>query len=315
MTDIFYILFSIIPLILSSIGTSIGQGLIGKHGLHAMQLQPASANNIVKFCIIGSAIVETAALMGFLMSLLLLSNPAVMLDSYFANFGVAGIAIAVGISGLCAGIAASFPAIAACKSLARQPFMQTKILNLMLITQTLIMTPNIFGLIVGFMIKANLTTTTTFNQAMQLFSGGLSIGLGCVGPSIGLCVFAFAALSAIGINKKSYSKIVTFTFISEAVIETPVIFSLIISFMILTQDIASLSPLIGWQFFASALCMGLSTLSPGVNSGRTGAAAVTQIGLHLELYPALSKLAMLALAMIDSFAIYGLLVSIMILIY
>ncbi|MFA5998875.1 MAG: ATP synthase F0 subunit C [Candidatus Babeliales bacterium] len=315
MTNILYFLFSIIPLILSSIGTSIGQGLIGRQALRAMQMQPSSANHITKICIIGTAVTETAALMGFLMSLLLINNSTPMLDPYFTNFGVAGIALAVGISGLCAGIASAFPAIAACSSLARQPFAQTKILNIMLITQTLIMTPNIFGVLVAFMIKAKLPIITTFNEAMQLFSGGLSIGLGCVGPSIGLSLFAFAAVSALGVNKKAYGKIITFTFISEAIIETPVIFSLLISLMILTQEIVPLSPLQGWQFFAAALCMGLSTLFPGINSGRTGATACSQIALRLEQYPALSKLTMLALAMIDSFAIYGLLISIMMLIY
>jgi F0F1-type ATP synthase membrane subunit c/vacuolar-type H+-ATPase subunit K len=314
MIDSTYILLSLIPVILSALGTGIGQGLIGKQALQSMLKQPTASNNISKLCIIGTAVTETAAILGILMSLMLLGD-ANNIHNIWSTYGVIGIACAVGISGFCAGIASSFPVIASCQSLARQPFLQGKILNLMLITQTLIMTPNIFGLLIALLIKGKMAETESFTQALQLLASGLSIGLGCIGPSIGLSLFAFAACQAIGINKKAYGKILTFTFICEAIIETPVIFSLLISLIILTTTINPESILQGWQFLAAALCIGLSTISPGINSGRTAAHASTQIAYNLETYPNLSKLTMLALAMIDSFTIYGLLVSIIMILY
>ncbi len=314
MIDSTYILLSLIPVILSALGTGIGQGLIGKQALQSMLKQPTASNNISKLCIIGTAVTETAAILGILMSLMLLGD-ANNIHNAWSTYGVIGIACAVGISGFCAGIASSFPVIASCQSLARQPFLQGKILNLMLITQTLIMTPNIFGLLIALLIKGKMGETESFTQALQLLASGLSIGLGCIGPSIGLSLFAFAACQAIGINKKAYGKILTFTFICEAIIETPVIFSLLISLIILTTTINPESVLQGWQFLAAALCIGLSTISPGINSGRTAAHASTQIAYNLETYPNLSKLTMLALAMIDSFTIYGLLVSIIMILY
>lgn len=315
MHDLYYILISMVPAILASIGTSIGQGLIGKHALIAMHTQPASSQNIFKMCVIGIAITETAALMGAIMSILLITDSEPITNPYFAAFGVTGIAISVGISGLCAGIASSFPAVATCASLARQPFLQSKLLNIMLITQTLIMAPNIFGLIVGLLIKGELTSIDTFNQAMQLLASGISIGIGCVGPSIGLATFVFSACTALGTNKKAYGKILTFTFICEAIIETPVIFSLIISLMIFSQEIIATSVLQGWQFIAASLCIGLSTISPGMNTGKIGATACKQIALNLNQYASISKITMIALALIDSFAIYGLIISLMLLRY
>ncbi len=309
-----YILLAPIPVILSTLGTSIGQGLIGKQALQSMLKQPSASNNISKLCIIGTAVTETAAIMGMLISLLLLTDKQYT-ENIWSIYALFGIICALGISGFCAGIASSFPVIASCQSLARQPFLQGKILNLMLITQTLIMTPNIFGLLVALLIKGKMIETENFTQALQLLASGLSLGLGCIGPSIGLSLFAFAACSAIGINKKSYAKILTFTFICEAIIETPVIFSLLISLIILTTTINPESSLQGWQFLAAALCIGLSTIAPGINSGRTAAMATTQIAHNLEMYPHLSKLTMLALAMIDSFTIYGLLISIIIVLF
>lgn len=315
MNDVLYIVFSAAPVVFAALGTAIGQGLIGKHALESMHMQPSSSSAISKLSIIGMAITETAAVMGIVISIMLLNDSAILSHTGFTAIGTAGIAIAMSISGLCAGIAAASPAIAACKSMSRQPFMQTKILNLMLITQTLIMTPNMFGMLISLLIKAKLPYIQTVHEALQLLAAGISIGLGCIGPSIGLSLFAFSACTAIGMNKKAFTKIMTFTFICEAIIETPAIFALLISLMILTATIHPESLTQGWQFIGAALCIGLSTISPGINAGKTGAAACNQIALHLEQYPSLSKITLLALAMIDSFAIYGLLISIVMLLF
>lgn len=315
MNDVLYILFAATPVVFSALGTAIGQGLIGKKALHSMHMQPSAANAISKLSIIGMAITETAAVMGIVISIMLLNDTTLIQHTDLTAIATAGIAIAMSISGLCAGIASASPAIAACQSMGRQPFLQTKILNLMLITQTLIMTPNMFGMLISLLIKAKLPHIQTFNEALQLLAAGISIGLGCIGPSVGLSLFAFSACIAVGLNKKAFTKIMTFTFICEAIIETPAIFALLISLMILTTTINPASSIQGWQCIGAALCIGLSTISPGINAGKTGAAACTQIALHLEQYPSLSKITLLALAMIDSFAIYGLLVSIVMLLF
>lgn len=308
-----YIIASTIPAILSSIGTSIGQGIIGKNAMNSLNRQPAASNSITRLCIIGMAIVETASIMGLVISIMLLGDQNFVGHSYFSDLAIAGIILAVGISGLCAGIAAAIPTAQLCHSTTYQPFMYAKFLNLMLIVQTLIMTPNMFGMLIALMIKNKIYTIHNINEAMQLFSSGLSIGIGSIGTSIGLSIFAAAACSAVGINKKAFNKIVTFTFICEAIIETPVIFSLLIALMILSSEITPTNLLQGWKFLGAALCISLSTIAPSINAGKTGAAASRQIGLNLEQYPTLSKIALVALAMIDSFAIYGLLLAISIL--
>jgi len=315
MNDVLYILFSAAPVLFSAMGTSLGQGRIGRQALQSMHMQPACADAISKLSIIGMAITETAAVMGIVISIMLLSDSALIHHNDYTAMAAAGIAIAMSISGLCAGIASAAPVIAACQSMARQPFLQTKLLNLMLIVQTLIMTPNMFGMLISLLIKAKLPYIQTIGEALQLLAAGISIGLGCIGPSIGLSLFAFSACAAVGLNKKAFGKIMTFTFICEAIIETPAIFALLIALMILTTTINPTSSIQGWQFISAALCIGLSTISPGINAGKTGAAACTQIALHLEQYPSLSKITLLALAMIDSFAIYGLLVSIVMLLF
>lgn len=308
-----YTIISMIPGILSAIGTSFGQGIINKNAMESLNRQPSASGSISKIAIIGMALVETASIMGMVISILLINDPIDHITPLFSNLAASGIALALGISGLLAGIAAAMPAAKTCHSVAHQPFMYTKLLNMMLIVQTLIMTPNMFGMIISLLIKNKISDIQILPEAMQLFASGLSIGLGCIGPSIGLSLFASSACAAVGINKKSFNKVMTFTFVCEAIIETPAIFALLISLIILTTTIKPESIVQSWQFIAAALCMGLSTIAPGINAGKTGAAACKQMGLNLEQYPSLSRLALLALAMIDSFAIYGLLVSIILL--
>lgn len=314
MIELFYYIAIAIPATLSALGAGIGQGLIGKKALQAIHTQPEATPYISKVCIIGIALTETTAILGLVTSLLLIINPT-LIDPSYGTLCLFGIAFAVGIPGLIVGIVSSLPAGTACESIARQPFMHTKILNLMLITQTLIMTPNIFGFLIALLINNNMITATTLPTALQLFASGLSIGIGSVGPAIGLSVFAQSACNAIGRNKKAFSKILTFTFIGEAIIETPLIFAFIISLSILTTNMHNASILKAISLLAAAICIALSTIAPGISSGKTGAATCNQIANHVNQYPALSKTTLLALAMIDTCAIYGLLTSMMLIFF
>jgi F-type H+-transporting ATPase subunit c len=315
MIETFYTTTIAIPVACTAIGAGIGQGLIGVKALQAINIQPQASAEINKMSLIGMSITETSGILGLVISILLILNTSIPLNYEFASLGRIGIGLAIGLTGLVAGIASSLPAQAACLSVARQPFFSNKILQLMLITQTVIMTPNIFGFIIALLINLKTPTVNDLNNGLQLLAAGLAIGLGSIGPSIGLSFFAQSACTAIGVNRKSYNKIMTFTFICEGMIETPVIFSFLISLLILSINTASgHSELQGIAFIASALCIGLSTFGTGISTGKVGATACKYIGKTPENYSTISKIGFLALPMIDTFVIYGFIIAI-ILIY
>lgn len=315
MIEIFYTISIALPIVLAALGTGIGQGLIGIKSLQAINIQPHASAEINRISLIGMTITETSAILGLVVSILLLLETSIPVNYEYASYGKIGIALAIGLTGLIAGIASSLPAQAACLSVAQQPFFSNKILQLMLITQTVIMTPNIFGFLIALLINLKTQSVDSLNGGLQLLAAGLSIGIGSIGPCIGLSLFAHAACTAIGLNRKSYSKILTFTLICEAIIETPVIFSLLIALLILSVEITSTTPeLMGIAFIGSAVCMSLSTIGTGISAGRVGSTTCKHIGNNPETYPILSKVCLLALAMIDTFAIYGFIIAI-ILIY
>ncbi len=314
MIESLYTLSIAFPMTLASLGAGIGQGLIGVKSLQAVNVQPQAASEIGRVSMIGMALTETSAILGLVISIILLLDTSIPASYEYALFGKIGISFAIGLTSLVAGIASSIPAQSACLSVARQPFFSNKILQLMLLTQSIIMTPNIFGFLIALLINTKIATVTDLNTGLQLLASGISIGIGSIGPCIGLSLFASAACTAIGINRKSYSKILPFTFICEAIIETPVIFSFLIALLIWNTNVQPQSPIQGIAFLAAAICMSLSTIGTGLSAGRVGAAACNQIGNTPETYPIISKIGLLALAMIDTFAIYGFIIAI-ILIY
>lgn len=316
MIEMFYTISIAFPITLAAIGAGIGQGLIGIKSLQAVNIQPHASIEINRISLIGMTLTETSAILGLVVSILLLIDTSIPASYEYAAFGKLGIGLAVGLTGFVAGIASSLPAQAACLSVARQPFFSNKILQLMLLTQTVIMTPNIFGFLIALLINLKTPTVDSLNGGVQLLAAGITIGLGSIGPCIGLSQFAQAACTAVGINRKAYSKIIPFTFVCEAIIETPVIFALLIALLILNVTVVgdAVSPLQSISFIAAALCMSLSTVGTGISAGQVGASACYHIGNSPDTYSIISKIGLLALAMIDTFAIYGFIIS-LILIY
>lgn len=232
-----------------------------------------------------------------------------MVHTLYTGIATLGIAFAICIAGFLVGIVSAWPAQEACLATARQPFFGQTILRFMLVTQSLIQTPIIFGFIIAIMIKNQIPHVTTFSDSMRLLGAGISIGVGCIGPAIGLATFAKTACRGLGINREAYNKILPFTFLSEAIIETPIIFSLVVSILLLFTSITQDSIFTGTAFLSAGLCIGLGTIGAGISSGKMSAAACHQIALDPANYSVVTRLSTFGQGLIDSAAIYALLIA------
>jgi len=181
----------------------------------------------------------------------------------------------------------------------------------MLLTLSINQTPIVFGFLIAIFINNQTGTCTNFVSGLQLLATGLCIGLGCIGPAIGLSLFSRTALRGLGINRKSYNKLLSFTLISNAIIETPIIFALVVSLMMLFVDTSNATIVKGIALLSAAFCMGISTIGVGISSGRTAGAACHQIAKKPEMHPVLSRTSMFSQGLIDTFAIYAMLVAIL----
>ncbi len=303
------VLSTILTIALPSIGVSIGQGIISKSAFDTFNRQPHAINILSRLLYMTLALTETAAILSLVITLLLLfSEPAVPSLAYL------GIVAAVALPGFIIGLVSAFPAREALEAGARQPFSTAKIFNLLLITMIVIQTPIIFGFIIAFFIRLNLMSALTTSETTKLIMSGIALGLGSLGPTIGLATFASAACQALGLNKTIYPKLLTFALTSQALIETPILFSFITA-LILAFMPPSDNPLMPVIYIAAGLVTGLSMVGTGIASGRTAASACKQIALQPEHYLTLSRASMLGQAFIDTSAVYGLIIALLLLFF
>ena len=290
-----------------AIGVGISQSLTYKAALQAIDIQPQAKDNISKLALLSCALIETAAILGVFIAVLLLRDGTTPVNIY-SDLSKIGIGIAIISAGFVVGLVSTWPAQEACLAIARQPFHASWIFNFTLIVLSVIQTPLILAFIVTFFIKVQSVNVTQLADCLRLIGAGFAIGIGCIGPAIGLAYFAKIACRGIGMNREASTKILTFTFISQAIIESPAIFAMVTALTLLLTT-ASTNPISGFAMLMAGITTGLGTLGPGISSSRTAATACQQITINPALYGTLSRTSIFAQGVIDTAAIYVLLIS------
>lgn len=292
---------------LNSISVGIGEGLTSLAALKAIDMQPSARPEISKTFILGMALIETAAVIGLTIALMLLAPQKEIATLSYTHYAEIGIAFAICVAGSVIGVASSFPSQYACYSVARQPFFSQKIQMLMLLTQSLMQTPIIFSFIIALFIKGQMISITTMEESLRLIGTGLCIGLGSIGPAIGLAFFSKEVCKSIGINRHAYPQLLQFTLVSEALIESPLIFALLVSLIMLQMHATNL--LEGIAFLSAALCMGLGTLGVGIASGRVASNACKQIAFAPQNYNSIARTSLFGQVLIETCSIYALIIA------
>ena len=313
-----YIHFATIALTgaINAVGVGIGQGITSFTAIESINRQPAARNEIFKTAILGLALIETAAVLGTFISFMLILQARTINHTLFGGLAEIGIAFAICCSGFVLGIVSSWPARSACIAVARQPFFSQHIIRFMMISLSLLQTPIIFGLIIALFIQSQTGLITNFRDSFRLIASGICIGLGSIGPAIGLATFAQSACQGLGINRNAYRSLFSFTLISQAIIETPIIFALIVSISLIFIPISTQENIIdGISLLAAGLCTGIGTIGTGISSGLTATAACEQIAHNPDNYTTLSRITMFAQGLIETSAIYAVLISFLLLFY
>ncbi len=281
---------------------SISQSLSSRTALEAMNQQPGALSVLRKTMILTLAINETSAIFALLTTLLIFMGSC---TSVAEGLGYLGMAFAMAIPAIVVGYLSNFPIRNAIVSLARQPNLATKLTTLLLIVLTVPQTPVIFGFVMAIVIKQYIITGIPLAFGIKLLASGFALGFGAVGPSIGIFLLASQACYSIGIVKNLYERIISFIFISQAVIETPFLFALVLAFLIMFSSIDS------WILAApiAAVIISLATLTTGIGSGKIAQKACEQIAYNTEMTPTLSRTSLLGQTFVDTNVIYATLIA------
>jgi F-type H+-transporting ATPase subunit c len=287
----------------------LGQGYSAKAFFVALNQQPAARDTLTRLFLIGMALAETAAILSVVVGMMLFMSPT---PSEFGVIAQIGAAIAIAIPAIFVGLFSSLPTRAAFFAIARQPLMGQQIMNLMLISLSILQTSVIFGLIISWLIQQQILNVTLMAESLKLLAAGLALAIGSIGPTIGLAIFAQQSCKSCGSNPAAYNSILSFTFLSQAIIETPILFSLVVAlFVFFTGLPTEVNWHTGIVYIAAACTVASTTFGTGISSGYTARAACKSIGNNIDQYLMLSRASIIAQTLIDTTAIYGLIVALL----
>lgn len=297
---------------LGGLGGGIGLGIAANNSIQSMTRQTTGNEQGFRALIIGLALIESGVIIALVMTLLMLfGSPSHM--SMGAAIAEIGIALAVGIASLSIGIASSMVVKATSQAIARQPVFAQKLIAFMLLAQSVIEAPVIFAFIVGLLIKTRITPDMSIEQGLQFLASGGAIALGCIGTALGQSIFTHAACTSVGVNKNAYPKLFTFSLLCEAIIETPVILTLLFAFLTAYATVTQPTALPHVVFLLAALTVGLGALGGGTAMGFVASRSIFYVAQEPSLYGQLLRATLLSVAFIESTVIYALIIALFLL--
>ena len=297
-----YIVAATVTLV-PALGVSFGQGKAASSSLLAITIQPALKKEINRAMLLGLGLIETASVLGLLISVIIIKN---------YNFSILSAISIILLSFLnfLFGFKSTEPVVESCLAIARQPFLQNNIIKMMLLSITFLLTPVIFSFVISLIIKYQ--SINNLSQDLKLLAAAISLTLGSIGSIISMAKLNSNVCYMIGYNRRSFKKLFRFALISQAMIETPILLSLIVSLIIISINSASIAN--GIIIIAAGLCTGICCLVSGLESGKIAAQGAIEIGKNPNLSPQISNTSMLSQCLLDAFAVYGLIISILMLI-
>jgi V/A-type H+-transporting ATPase subunit K len=288
--------------------SAIGQGIAASAGIGATAENPELFGKGVVF----AAICETQAIYGLLVAILLMSFTGMFTGELITTLAAGVVAIGCGLAVGFAGFSAIGQGIAAAAGIgatAEKP----EIFGKGIVFAAICETQAIYGLLVAILLMA-FTGLITSDMTMTLavgfaaIGGGLAVGLAGL-SAIGQGIAGASGIAATSENEAMFGKGVVFA----AVCETQAIYGLLVAILlmaftgIITGDFVT-TVSVGIASIGAGLAVGLGGFS-AIGQGITCASGIAATSRHPE---AMGRSLVFA-AMSETFAIFGLLVAILIL--
>jgi ATP synthase F0 subunit c len=150
-------------------------------------------------------------------------------------------------------------------------------------------------------------------KAAAVLGAGMSVGFAAIGAAVGEGYTAGKANEAISFRPGLVGEIMKNMLVGQAVAETAGIFGLVIAMLLLFSPIEGKSILTAWAFIGAGLSMGLSAIGCGIGAGIPAGTACEGIGRQPAVAGQLSTLMLIGSGVAQSTAIYGFLISLLLL--
>ncbi len=304
---------------LGGVGAGIGIGASGVGATSAMAVQPAQKSALFRGMLISQAVASNPSIFALVIGFILYSiggSKLVAPDSVVMAGAFLGAGFSVGFGAIGSGMGNGQIGYSAMEAMGRTPSQSSKITIMMLVGQAMGQTPVLFCLVVSLILCfVHPKLADNLALAAAYLSAGLCIGIGAVGSGIGNGISAAGAMVGLGRNPAQARKMSVMMIVGQAMGQTPVLFSLVVSFMLIFSNMDFAKLLVpdqiynGLRLLGAGLGMGLAAVGPGVGSGYPGASLCTGIAERPELYQRLNNIYFVGTGVTQSTAIYGFVVS------
>lgn len=208
--------------------------------------------------------------------------------------------LAVGLAGIWVAVGQGILAKKAMEVMGKSPKMATFYLTVTILGIALVESAVIYGLVVAFQLLGA--------EGLPLYSSigaGLAIGLAGLGAGIWEGQLIAGALSAMNRNPQIKGKIMTFMVLFVALVEVTAIYGLIIAFKIIGEG-ADLNPMYA---LGAGLAIGLAWVWVAIWRGYMSEKSLEVMGKNPKMISFFLTVSILWVALIESAAIYALIVS------
>jgi ATP synthase F0 subunit c len=295
---------------LGAIGAAIGEGYTAAQANVAVSRDPKNSGEIFKSMLVGQAVAESASIFALVIAILLLFMD-VAAPTLLRAAALFGAGISMGFGAIGSGIGSGYPGGKACEGIARQPAVASQLMTNMLIGSAVCQTPAIFSMVVALMLMfINFGNAPLFPTWAAYLGAGISMGLAAIGSGYGGGLAAGASCEGIARQPRTAANVTTIMLVGQAVAQTPSIFGLLISFILMFKSFPESTALsASMALLGAGICTGFGGIGPGLGNGMTAEGAVRWVARNVEHAGDLMRIMLVGQAVSQSTAIYAMVVS------
>lgn len=295
---------------LGAIGAAIGEGHTAAMANIAIARNTKASGDIFKNMLVGQAVAESASIFALVIAILLLFLDVGIPDLLKAA-ALFGAGLSMGLGAIGSGIGSGYPAGETCFGISRQPAISPQLTTNMLIGSAVCQTPAIFSMVVALMLMfIDFGNAPLHPTWAALLGAGLSMGLAAIGSGYGGGLAAGASCEGISRQPKTIANVTTIMLVGQAVSQTPSIFGLLISFILMFKAFPESTALsASMALLGAGICMGFGGIGPGIGNGMAAEGAVRWVARNVEHAGDLMRIMLVGQAVSQSTAIYAMVVS------
>jgi len=293
-----------------AVGAAIGEGFTAAEANSAVSRNPKISGDLFKNMLVGQAVAESASIFALVIAILLLfvDSPG---SGVIKAAALLGAGLSMGFGAIGSGLGAGFPGGYACKGIARQPGVTSRLTTNMLIGSAVSQTPAIFSMVVALMlIFMDFSAQPLQPTWAALIGAGLSTGLAAIGSGYGGGIVAGASCESVARQPRTAGQVTTTMLVGQAVAQTPSIFGLLVSFILMFKSFPAATT---WSapmaLLGAGICMGFGGIGPGIGNGMTAKGAVHWVARNIEYAGVLMRTMLVGQAVAQSTAIYAMVIS------